>query len=140
MENSFQYTTPSNSSAAYFPSNKPNEFQVKLPHPIALPGEWELALVDIQYHTAWLTLEQPQHFILRMLPEETQTVHLLNYEGDASLNFYLLGIQSSFLAQESKWSISIYRPFNSVDKLATIIALPAAHYDSISDCVYALNH
>jgi len=138
--NNFQYTAPSNSSATYFPNNIPNKFQVKMPYPLSLPGEWEVCLVDIQYRSSWLTLKQPQHFILWMYPEETQTANLLNYEAANSNGYYLQGEQSSILAQEVKWSISTYRPFNSVDKLPTIIALPAGNYDSISDCVSALNH
>ena len=85
-ENNFQYTAPSNSSAAYFLNNKPNNFQVKVPNPITLAGEWEVSLVDIQYHTAWLTLEQPKYFILWMLPEETRIVDLLNYVEAASIH------------------------------------------------------
>ncbi len=58
--NNFQYTAPSNSSAARFPSNNPNKFQVKVPYPLTLAGEWVVALVDIQYQSAWITLEQSQ--------------------------------------------------------------------------------
>ena len=137
--NNLQYTAPSNSSAAYFPNNKPNNFQVKVPHPINLPGEWEVSLVDIQYHSSWLTLDQPQHFILWMFPEEMKIFNLINYEASKSDDYYLLGTQSAAPAQEVKWSRSTYRPFNSGNHLATIIALPAGNYDSISDCVSALN-
>ena len=129
-----------NSSAAYFPNNKPNDFQVKVPHPIGLPGEWEVALVDIQYHTAWLTLEQLQHFVLWMLPEEERILNLLNYEAAASDHYYLIGKQSRVLAQEVNWSSNTYRPFNSINCLHTIISLPAGNYDSISDCISTLNH
>ena len=138
--NNFQYTATSNSSAAYFPNNKPNNFQVKVPHPITLAGEWEVSLVDIQYHSAWLTLEHPQHFILWMLPEESKIFNLINYEASKSDDYYLLGTQSAAPAQEVKWSRSTYRPLNSGKGLATIIALPAGHYESISECVSALNH
>ena len=138
--NNFQYTAPSNSSAAYFPNNKHNKFQVKVPHPITLAGEWEMSLVDIQYDHAWLTLEQPLYFILWMLPEETRIFNLVNYEASKSDDYYLLGTQSAAPAQEVKWSRSTYRPFNSGKGLATIIALPAGHYDSISDWVSTLNH
>ena len=79
--NNFQYTAPSKSPAAYFPNNKPNKFQVKVPHPITLAGEWEVSLVDIQYNSSGLKLEQPQHFILWMLPEETHIFDLINYEA-----------------------------------------------------------
>ena len=98
--NNFQYTAPSNSSAAYFPNNKHNKFQVKVPHTITLAGEWEVALIDIQYQAAWITLEQREHFILWTLPEEGRILDLLNYEGAASIYYYLLGKQSQVLPQE----------------------------------------
>ena len=138
--NNFQYTAPSNSSTAYFPNNKPNKFQVKVPHPITLAGEWEVSLVDIQYHSSWLTLEHPQHFILWMLPEETKIFNLFNYEVTVSDDYYVLGKQSPFLAKEDNWSTQSYRPFNSIHSLHTIISLPAGNYDSISDCISTLNH
>ena len=138
--NNFQYTAPSNSSATYFPNNNPNKFQVKVPYPLTLTGEWEVCIVDIQYHSSWLTLEQPKYFILWMRPEDTRIFNLLNYETAASDAYYLLGKQSAGLAQEVNWSISTYRPFDSGNRLATIIALPAGHYDSILDCVSALKH
>ena len=100
----FQYTLPSNSSAIYYPENKPNEFLVKVPRPITKAGEWEVFLLDIQSHHAWLTLEQPQYFILCMYPEEARIVDLLNFEAAASDAYYLLGKQSELLAQEMNWS------------------------------------
>ena len=138
-ENNFQYTAPSNSSAAYFPNNNPNKFQVKVPYPLTLNGEWEVCLVDIQYHTSWLTLEQPQHFILWMFPEEMKIFDLINYEAAVSKQYYLEGTQSAVPSKDIQWSTQTYRPFNSDLRLSTIIALPAGHYDSISDCVSALN-
>ena len=138
--NNFQYTAPSNSSAAYFPNNNPNKFQVKVPYPLTLPGEWEVALIGIQYHSAWLTLERPQYFILWMLPEEDQILNLLNYEAAKSADYYLQGEESAFPAEEINFSRVTYKPFNSINRLHTTIALPAGNYDSISDCISALNH
>ena len=133
--NKFQYTAPSKSSASFFPTNKANKFQVKLPNPITLPGEWEGCLVDIQYHTAWLTFEKPQYFILWMLPEDWKKFNLLNYEAAYSDQYYIIGRKSAVAAQEVKWSTETYRPFNSQHRLQTIIALPVGNYGSISDCV-----
>ena len=138
--NNFQYTAPSNSSATYFPNNNPNKFQVKVPYPLTLAGEWEVALVDIQYQHSWLTLEQPQHFLLWMYPEETKIFQLLNYEAAKSDDYYLQGEQSAFPAEDINFSRVTYHPFNSTNRLHTTIALPAGNYDSISDCVSALNH
>jgi len=138
--NNFQYTAPSNSSATYFPNNNPNKFQVKVPYPLTLTGEWEVCIVDIQYHTAWLTLEQPQHFILWMLPEEDRILKLLNHEADKSDDFYLQGDQSALPAEDINFSRVTYIPFTSTNRLHTTIALPAGNYDSISDCISTLNH
>lgn len=48
-EGQFQVTLPSNVSAEYFPKNKPNNYTTKFPSSFKLEGEWEAALVDIQY-------------------------------------------------------------------------------------------
>ena len=138
-EASFQYTLPSNSSSAYFPNNKANKYQVKLPHPITLSGEWEVALVDIQYQTPWLSLEQPLYFVLWMLPEDFKIFNLVNNESAAFRDYYLYGNESAVPAHEVMWSRETYNPWNEAGKLATIIALPAGNFDSISDCVSSLN-
>ena len=122
-----------------FPNHNPNKFQVKVPYPLTLTGDWEVCLVDIQYHTSWLSLEQPKYFILWMLPDETSLFNLINDEAADSKQYYLAGGQSKLTSQEVQWSTQTYQPFNSIDRLSTIIALPAGHYDSISDCVSALN-
>ena len=49
----FQLTVPSNSSAVYFPGNKPNLFKTMLPSTLNLAGEWEVALIDVQYPHNW---------------------------------------------------------------------------------------
>ena len=48
-DSEFQLTLPSNSSIEFFPNNKASDFTTKLPTPISLEGDWELALIDIQY-------------------------------------------------------------------------------------------
>ncbi len=48
-EDSFQITLQSNCSAGYFPDKKPKYFQVKLPSPITVQGESEVALVDVKF-------------------------------------------------------------------------------------------
>ncbi len=75
-----------------------------------------------------------------MLPEETRIFDLLNYEASISDDYYLSGTQSAAPDQEANKPRSTYRPFNSDNRLATIISLPATNYDSISDCISALNH
>ena len=137
--NNFQYTAPSNSSAAYFPNNKHNKFQVKVPYPITLAGEWEVALIDIQYQVAWITLEQAQYFILWMLTEDPKIFNLLYAEADKADNYYLSGKDSKIGAIEINWSTRTYKPFKPIDRLSPIISLPAGNYESISDLLSSLN-
>jgi len=53
MENLY-LTLPSNTTD--FPSNTTAEFRVRLPNPLELDGEWEMALVEIQYPYSWNNL------------------------------------------------------------------------------------
>ena len=87
-EQSFQITLPSNSSPRYFPENQANNFQVKLPFPIILHGEWEVALVDIQFDNYWLYLENPQYFFMWVLPENGKIFYALNVEAKTSIDTY----------------------------------------------------
>ena len=49
MDDQFQVVLPSNSSMRYFPDNKTNDYTTKLPLTHRLAGEYEAALIDIQY-------------------------------------------------------------------------------------------
>ena len=49
QDDQFQAVLPSNSSMTYFPSNKPNNFTTQFPLKYNLEGEWEAALIDVQY-------------------------------------------------------------------------------------------
>ena len=41
-----------------FPSNTVANFKVKLPEIVSLTGDWEVALVEIQYAHTWSTIRQ----------------------------------------------------------------------------------
>jgi len=43
----FHLTLPSNSSMDCYPSNPAAQFTTKLPHPLSLEGDWEVALTEI---------------------------------------------------------------------------------------------
>ena len=38
--------------------NKPNDFETTLAKPLDLPGEWEVALIDLQYPHNWTNLDK----------------------------------------------------------------------------------
>ena len=54
-EDSFQITLPSNASLRLFPQNRANSFKTQLVRELNLSarGEWEVALVDIQFSQNW---------------------------------------------------------------------------------------
>ena len=46
------------------PRNKPNLYETKIAKPINLPGEWDLALINISYFDNWLNLDKFYPFVL----------------------------------------------------------------------------
>ena len=49
----FMITLPSNASVQFYPENNPSSYKVNLPKLIELEGEWEVAIVNIQYPFNW---------------------------------------------------------------------------------------
>ncbi len=49
----FYVTLPSTSSVKFFPDNKLSSFTTRLHTPLRLKGEWEIALVEINYPRTW---------------------------------------------------------------------------------------
>ena len=49
----FQITLPSNVNDVLYPKNSASEYTTRLFNPLNLQGDWEVALVDIQYPTDW---------------------------------------------------------------------------------------
>ena len=44
------------------PRNKPNIYETELAKPLDLPGEWDVALINISYPHNWLNLEKSYPF------------------------------------------------------------------------------
>ena len=63
-ESEFQLTLPSNASITFSPDNKPANYSTTLPSPISLEGEWEVALIDIQYPHNWMNITKDIYLIL----------------------------------------------------------------------------
>jgi hypothetical protein len=55
-DSGFLVTLPSNSNMSTHPSNEPANYTVKLAEPLQLEGEWEAALVSVQYTPSWMSL------------------------------------------------------------------------------------
>jgi hypothetical protein len=59
MRDQFYITLPSNSSMKYFYNNTTTRYSTQLPRQIELIGEWEVALVEIQYPLTLQTVNEP---------------------------------------------------------------------------------
>ena len=65
LSEKFQVLLPSNVKGN--PRNKPNLYETELAKPLDLPGEWDLALINILYPHNWTNFVKPyQFYIMRM--------------------------------------------------------------------------
>ena len=138
-DQAFQITLPSISSARYYPNNQANHFQVKLPTPINLQGDWEAALVDIQYENYWIYLEKQQYILMWVLPENANIFYALNVEAKNSVDTYTNGQNNCTEGRELKVSRDTYRPFNSIRQISFIFPIACGFYESISACLNEIN-
>ena len=76
MDDQFQITLPSNSSVNYYPKNKGNSYTTHLHSKINLEGQWDVALMDIQYAFTGQNIQKDivigiiVHKALKRQPEE----------------------------------------------------------------------
>src|ERR1043165_7717531 len=75
----FYLTLPSNSSMHYYPNNTVTHYTTRLENAIALTGDWEVGLVEIQYPHTWFNLERD---------EGTFTYTQVVYPGDDPEAFF----------------------------------------------------
>ena len=139
-DQAFQITLQSSSSARYFPNNQANHFQVKLPAPLNLEGDWEAALVDIQYENYWLYLEKTQYILMWVLPENGNIFYALNVEAKNSVDTYTNGKNNCTEGRELKVSRDTYRPFNSIPQIAFIFPITFGFYETISGYLNEINN
>lgn len=63
MGSHFYMTLPSNSSMQYYPNNKTCKFTTKLHTPLSLNGDYEVALVEIQFQCTWYNVRETNNTI-----------------------------------------------------------------------------
>ena len=72
--------------------NTPGQYETTLATPLDLPGEWEVALIDITYPHSWINLKKEYHLAVLTIfsdDEKEQKQHIL---GDAKTNGLILGM------------------------------------------------
>jgi len=132
-DSEFQLTLPSNSSTEFFPTNKASDFTTKLPTPIALEGEWELALIDIQYPHNWYNVPEDVGILFFLEPVDESILDTFGELSLASLSRNLKYIASH--AAEIKTTEAI------TPKKGHFLAIhvPKGYYDNAAEIITIIN-
>ncbi len=82
-------TLPSNSSMNVHPDNTLTEYKVRLPQPLTLQGEWEVALVEITYPHRWYNVPENTRFYFKLptddYPSQRKDVQAGYYDKPSDL-------------------------------------------------------
>ena len=83
----YQVLLPSNVKSN--PRNKPNLYETELSKPLDLPGEWDVALINISYPHNWTNLDKSYPFFLlrRQFDTEDKPSHFV---PDAEQTNYMM--------------------------------------------------
>ncbi len=137
-ESEFQLTLPSNASITFSPENKPGNYTTTRPSPISLEGEWEVALIDIQYPDNWMNITKDVCiiFIFDTKSKETNFRHQLiealaiyreDYEKELIDEFKLLKDKGQAKKIEN-------------DELTILCArIPKGYYANVGELITTLN-
>ena len=68
LSEEFQITLASNVKSNA--RNKPHDFETTLAKPLDLPGDWEVALIDLSYPYRWTNLDKPLYVAILTNPTE----------------------------------------------------------------------
>ena len=135
-ETEFQLTLPSNASITFSPDNKPANYSTTLPSPISLEGEWEVALIDIQYPHNWMNI-----------PKDVYIIFLFNTtKKETSFQDLLVGVLSDYRIKYDKELIETYKilPDKGIKvtnkELLTLVArIPKGYYANVGELITTLN-
>ena len=78
----FQVTLASNVKSNA--RNKPADFETALAKPLELPGEWEVALIDLSYPHNWVSLDKP--LFMAVLTDPTNDISEMMLDDDPTPN------------------------------------------------------
>ena len=135
-EDEYHLILPSNSSSIFYPENAPANFTTKLRYPLALEGDWEVALVDIQYPHNWNTIDNKQSLMILVQPHDDSYNSFFEYISDQSSNNSI----SPAAHQAFKYYVGRYEEKAELEKSFQLtITLPKAFYNGPSDVCKTLN-
>jgi len=125
-EDSFQITLPSNSCSKLYPRNRPNSYKTQLCNELDLPtGEWEMALVDIQYPIHWPNLMESTDLAFIVEPDPSLRSKDKNF-SPIGINIDMSMFEGALIGGTS------YDPYFGWNyKRQT--SIPSGHYRSIQE-------
>jgi len=134
-ENEFQLTLPSNASITFSPDNKPANYTTTLPSPISLEGEWEVALIDIQYPHNWMNITKDIYLIILIETSNkdkgfrtTLSAVLFNYKSKYE--------EECIELRKQLWG---NKKVDDNDILLLYARLPKGYYANVGDLITTLN-
>ena len=83
-EYEYQLTLPSNASGDMFPGNRPDHYITKFQTELNLVGEWEVALMDIQYPYNWANVKTMVFAVVCSYKPSGDTASLIQKACDQS--------------------------------------------------------
>ena len=134
-ETEFQLTLPNNASITFSPDNKPANYSTTLPSPISLEGEWEVALIDIQYPHNWLNIAKDVYIIFLIETSNkdkgfrtTLSAVLFNYKSKYE--------EECIELRKLLWG---NKKVDDNDVLLLHARLPKGYYANVGDLITTLN-
>jgi hypothetical protein len=121
-ENEYNLTLPSNASSSLYKNNTPSVFSIKLPTPLILEGDWQVAATSVQYPFSWYNLTKEATFLVAVptsLPNNQKFEHSSLSPGQPPSDFEAL-------------AKSIIRPIAAFYTYFKS-SIPAGYYNSARD-------
>ena len=129
-QNKFQLTLPSKSSMSTYANNSASRYTTKLCRPITLDGDWEAALMEVQFPGTWFRLASPECFLVYLLPDDEsiskKVGNSIHYALDDIMYSYNLSKTAAGNLYNTKAS---YTPFD-LSRMRSMFIVQAGGYES----------
>ena len=137
MDDEIQLTLPSNSSIGFFPDNKPGLYHTKLSSTLNLEGDWEAALMEIQYPHNWRNLEKDMYIGMILVPSHNDNAKI---EALKKLCRLQTSVYSpKYFSGEDLLEINESQLMKIKHACSTIIRIPAGYFGSTLEFIERLN-
>jgi len=113
-----------------YPNNSASRYTTKLCRPITLDGDWEAALMEVQFPGRWINLANPECFLVWLLPDDNSVKNKIGNSVEYVLNeFMYYNNTSKTDANNLHITKQTYYPFDD-SRMVSMFFLHAGSYDS----------